>query len=513
MKNITFNQYIKRALLLGVLGIGTFSCSDLKDESIDKITDGSSIAPEQLLASAYQQMYVYPTNRDAFALNEHSTDELQGPTRGTDWDDNGAWRQIHEHTWGATHDHVVWSWDDFNKGHALANEVLNNPKSSTSVKAQASFVRAFFMYQIMDLFGKVPFKENGNLSVLTRSQAFDKIVADLEAALPNLADAPSTPSQAMVATKEAARALLAKLYLNKGVYQAAALAGPYTFASADMDKVISYCDAIINSGKFALSAKYFDNFATTNHLLSKELVFNFPYTAGTNPNPSHDNYAGNQRLVYPGLHYNQNPSGWNGFTTLADFYDSFESTDVRLGGQIIDKTKSGITNGFLIGQQYDATGKALTDRQGNPLVYTKSCPLNGANEVQGIRILKMQPDFVNPLNGDNDFGFIRYADILLMKAEALLRKSNAAAGLVLVNEVRVARGLQPATTLTEASLLAERGHELYFEGWRRNDLIRFNKFNDPVINRTTATAATRRLFPIPQKEIEVNPLLTQNEGY
>ncbi|WP_304237058.1 RagB/SusD family nutrient uptake outer membrane protein [Jiulongibacter sediminis] len=503
---------------MGCLTLASYSCTDLQDVALDKVIDGSSISPQQLLASAYGRMYVYASNRDAFALNEHSTDELQGPTRGTDWDDNGQWRQIHEHTWGATHDFVVTSWDDFNLGHALANEVLNNPNSSQQVRAEALFVRSFFIYQIMDLFGQVPFNEvDGSglvqSSVLSRAEAFDRVVTDLETALPSLESAPAAPSQNIKATKEAAQALLAKLYLNKAVYTNGSPAGPFTFNAADMDQVIANCDAIINSGKFSLSENYFDNWDPQNHLKSKELVFNFPYTAGVNPNPNKDNYAGNQRMVYPGLHYNQNPSGWNGFTTLADFYNSFEDDDARLGGEVIDPTVSGITNGFLVGQQKGLNGVDLTDRQGNPLVYTPDCPLNGANERQGIRILKVQPDFNNPINGDNDFAFIRYADVLLMKAEALLRKGNASEGLTIVNQVRAARGLAAASALTEASLLAERGHEFYFEGWRRNDLIRFDKFNDPVINRSSASPVTRRLFPIPQKEIEINPNLTQNDGY
>jgi starch-binding outer membrane protein, SusD/RagB family len=85
--------------------------------------------------------------------------------------------------------------------------------------------------------------------------------------------------------------------------------------------------------------------------------------------------------------------------------------------------------------------------------------------------------------------------------------------MILVNQVRKARGLADLATLTETNLLAERGHELYYEGWRRNDLIRFGKFNNPVINRATASPLTRRLFPIPQKELAINPLLKQNEGY
>jgi starch-binding outer membrane protein, SusD/RagB family len=513
MKKVTISK-LSKFLVLGVLSTAMmFSCTDLKDEAIDSITDGTSVSPAQLLAAAYGRMYVYPSNRDAMALNEHSSDELQGPTRGTDWDDNGAWRQIHEHTWSPTHDHVVTAWDDYNKGHALANEVLANPKSSTAEKAQASFIRAFFIYQIMDLFGQVPFKDGETLSVLSRAQAFDKVVSAIEAAIPNLENAAATPAQTIVATKESAKAFLAKLYLNKGVYTAASVTATYAFAAADMDKVISNCDAVIAGGKFALTTDYFDNFATDNDVKSKELVFNIPYTAGVNPNPSKDNYGSNQRMVYSGTHYNQNPSGWNGFTTLADFYNSFEAGDKRKGGEKVDATKSGITKGFLVGQQYDKAGVALTDRQGTPLIFTPDCPLATANEKQGIRVLKVMPDFSNPIAGANDFGFIRYADVLLMKAEALFRKGDAAGAVAPVNLVRAARGLTALATVTEAALLAERGHELYFEGWRRNDLIRFGKFNNPVINRTTASPATKRVFPIPQKEIEINTLLKQNEGY
>jgi starch-binding outer membrane protein, SusD/RagB family len=517
MKKSSITQLLKNTMVMGVVTMGVFSCTKLEDVSLDKVTDGSSIPPAQLLASANSYMYIYPSNGSAMSMNEITTDEMQAPTRGTDWDDNGVWRQIHEHAWTPTNGNVVLAWDEFNKGHALANEVINNSNSSAKVKAQATFARAYYMYHIMDLFGKVPFKETvggqTTAKVLTRPEAFAKIVLDLEASIASLDEAGSTPVQSFTATKQAAQALLTKLYLNKGVYTNATLAGPYTFAAADMDKVISLSDAITASGKFAINKNYFDNFVTDNDQKSKELVFNIPYTGGVNPSPSADGYGSNQRMIYPGTHYNQNPSGWNGFTTLSDFYNSFEAGDLRTGGQIIDKSVSGITYGFLVGQQFDKTGAKLTDRQGKDLVFTIQCPLNGAVEKEGVRVIKYQPDFANPISGANDFGFIRYADILLMKAEALLRKGDAAAGLTIVNQIRTARGLKTLATLTEANLLAERGHELYNEGWRRNDLVRFNKFNDPVINRSAASPATRRIFPIPQKEVEINPQLTQNEGY
>jgi starch-binding outer membrane protein, SusD/RagB family len=512
MNKLSKNQFIFTGLLFSFLVLGTFSCTDLEDVSIDKVTDGSTIPPEQLLSAAYTLMYAHPTNDHSYALNEHPTDECQGPTRGTDWDDNGQWRQVHEQTWTPTHAFVVTVWDDYNKGHALANEVLYNSKSSVSVKAQASFLKAYYMYHIMDLYGQVPVKDEKSVgSVLSRAKAFDAITALLEAAIPNLAAAGATPSQKIVATKEAAQALLAKLYLNKGVYSAAAVSATYTFAAADMDKVIANCDAIISSGKFALAAKYFDNFAVANDVKSKELVFNFPYTPGSNPIPAY--YGGNQRLCYPGAHYNQNPSGWNGFTTLADFYSKFEAGDQRKGGGIWNAAKSGVTQGFMVGQQFDDKGVKLKNRQGGDLIYTAECPLNGATEGQGIRMMKFEPDFDQPLAGGNDYAFIRYADVLLMKAEALLRKGDAAGAATLVNQVRTARGVAALTPITEANLLEERGRELYYEGWRRNDMIRFGKFNAPVTNRTATTPVTRQLYPIPQKEIEINPNLKQNAGY
>ena len=117
MKNTNFKTYINRALLLGALSAGTFSCSDLKDVALDKVTDASSIAPSQLLASAYNQLGgAFTDQANAYALHEHSTDEMQGPTRGTDWDDNGRWRNIHTHTWTGQSSDVVGAWDGLNKG-------------------------------------------------------------------------------------------------------------------------------------------------------------------------------------------------------------------------------------------------------------------------------------------------------------------------------------------------------------------------------------------------------------
>src|SRR5262249_38324937 len=137
--------------------------------------------------------------------------------------------------------------------------------------------------------------------------------------------------------------------------------------------------------------------------------------------------SGNVRYMwFCTLHYNNNPSGWNGFTTLSDFYDKFEATDERRGGDYTGVTDhSGLKVGFLVGQQFDQNGVALKDRVGHPLSFTREVKLKESDpntlEVTGIRVIKYPVDYNSGDNVDNDLVYFRYADVLLMKAEALLR--------------------------------------------------------------------------------------------
>jgi hypothetical protein len=403
-----------------------------------------------------------------------------------------------------------------NRGHALANEAINNAGGNQTIIAEATFLRAFYVFHIMDLFGQVPFKETTDgtttATVLTRAEASAKVISDLETIIPNLPAA--TAATAGKATKEAAQALLAKAYLNKAVYTSASPAGPFNFDAADMTKVVAACDAIINSGKYKLTTNYFENFTPDNSTKSTELVFVISNEKGQSLNSG----TTARSRFYMTTHYNHNPSGWNGFTTLADFYNRFDANDQRRGGtpaNIIDPTASGLRAGMLIGQQFDKDGNPLTDRQGSPLLFTAASPLIVTENVEntGVRVIKYSPDFTDIDAGGNDYVFLRYADVLMMKAEALLRSGNAAAGLTIMNQIRTARGVPAVASLTETNLLAERGRELYWEGWRRNDLVRFGQFNAPNETRPEASPASRNLFPIPQKELEINPTLTQNDGY
>jgi len=218
-----------------------------------------------------------------------------------------------------------------------------------------------------------------------------------------------------------------------------------------------------------------------------------------------------------------NPGGWNGFSTLSDFYDKFEAADVRRGAAYpltgIPNPGKRVNVGFLAGQQYNLTTDApLTDRTGAALSFTKEVKSieTGSNlEVTGIRVNKYGVDYTNDGSGnvDNDYVYYRYPDVLLMKAEALLRSGGSAStALDLINQIRNKRGASQLSSLTLDNVLDERGRELYWEEYRRQDLIRFGKFLQPWQEKASDDPKNL-LFPIPNQQLSVNPNLTKNPGY
>jgi hypothetical protein len=463
-----------------------------------------------LLEAAYQGLRLPYMDQSRFwAAQEHTSDEVIGPTRGPDWDDNGIWRTLHDHTWSAEHDFL---------GNTF-NELLQVVFSTTNIlafepgaqqAAEARFLRAFVMLSLVDGWGQVPFRQPGeNLlnppTVLSGSDAVDFIVSEVDAIM---GDLPDHGGVAYVANKDAARVLKMKALLNRGAYNNRQ--SP-SFDAADMTMVIQLADEIDGSGNYSYATNYFDNFAPNNDQISTENIF-------TGENKGGENSGNVRSRWFCTLHYNQNPSGWNGFTTIGDFYDKFDAADPRIGGS--DYTGqtdvSGIKVGFLVGQQYDQTGTALEDRKQNPLVFTKEVALKeeGDNlEVTGIRVIKYPIDYNSGDNADNDYVFFRYADVMLMKAEAILRGgSSGDAALDIVNGLRTARGATALGSIDLDGMLDERGFELYWEGHRRSDLIRFGKFLD-AWNEKPASGTERLLFPIPAQALAVNPNLTQNPGY
>ncbi|MBL7828117.1 MAG: RagB/SusD family nutrient uptake outer membrane protein [Saprospiraceae bacterium] len=501
-----------KAFFLMFLMAGAFACTDLEEtlnEDLSKATAeeylNANTDVASLLRGCYEGLRGYHSQDLMWAAQEHTSDECLGPTRGPDWDDNGVWRVLHDHTWTADHAFLANTFNNLLQTVFSTTNLLSF-NASAQQKAEARFLRAFVMFSVADGWNQVPFRQPGdNLlnapNVIKGGEAVDFIISELQAIINDLPDGPATK-----ANKNAARGLLMRCYLNKGTF--ADRSNP-SFPAGDMDQVIAYADQIINSGQYSLDNNYFDNFAPNNDQVSSENIFTGENIGG--------NSSGNIRSRwFCTLHYNQNPSGWNGFATLSDFYDSFEDTDVRKKSNYTGMTDvSGINAGFLVGQQFDQNGTALKDRKGNDLAFTREVSLveTGNNlEITGIRVIKYPIDYLSGDNANNDMVFIRYADVLLMKAEALLRKNDAAGALAIVNDVRSARGASALGSLTADILLAERGREFYWEAQRRTDLIRFGKYLD-AWQQKPASTSERLLFPIPANALAVNPNLEQNPGY
>lgn len=500
-----FNKLIALGLL-----VSFFSCSDLEESLNDTLTKQEAqdlISVDALISASYAGLRTPFQDQSQFwAAQQHTTDQTLGPTRGPDWDDNGIWRVLHDHTWTADHAFLANTFNGLLQVVFSTTNALDfNPTPAQA--AEARYLRAFVMYSIADGWNQVPFRQPGeNLlnapQVKKGSEAVDFVISELTAIINDLPDGPTNK-----ANKDAARVLLMKAYLNKGTM--ADRKNP-SFPAADMDKVIQFADAIIASNKYSLETNYFDNFAPNNDVVSSENIWTAENQGGTS--------SGNVRSRwFCTLHYNQNPSGWNGFATLSDFYNSFEDGDVRKGGSYTGMTDvSGIKAGFLIGQQYDQNGVALKDRKNNPLAFTPEVsPVETGNdlEITGIRVIKYPIDYVSGDNANNDYVYYRYADVLLMKAEALLRKGDSAGALAIVNQIRAARNASAMASLDADALLAERGREFYWEGERRSDMIRFGKFLQPFQGKPNASGPERLLFPIPATALAVNPNLEQNPGY
>jgi hypothetical protein len=503
-------------ILMAFLFFGIFSCSELNEEIRDTINEETALAEVEvsaLLTAVYEAHRTpYQDQSRFWAAQQHTTDETLGPTRGPDWDDNGIWRVLHQHTWDSDHSFLSNTFNELLEIVFNASVIIETfgDKATAQQIAEARFIRAFAMFSVLDGWGQVPFRDDlddfsKDPQVLSGNEAIDFIINETNTAMTNLPERSAV--QAYVANKDAARVLLIKAYLNKGTF--ADRSNP-SFPSEDMDQVITLSQQLVGSGNYSVSDNVFDNFAPNNDAISTELIY-------TNENRGGESSGNVRSRWFCTLHYNQNPSGWNGFTTIADFYDRFDANDERLGLSYDGVTDiSGIKVGMLEGQQFDEKGMALKDRSGAPLAFTKevSAVENGSNlEVTGVRVIKYPIDYDGGDNADNDYVFYRYSDVLLMKAEAHLRKGDEATALDLVNQIRSKRGFtQDLTALTLEDLLDERGFELYWEGHRRTDLIRFGKFLDAYSGKESS-GSERLLFPIPSGALASNPNFVQNPGY
>ncbi|RDC65132.1 RagB/SusD family nutrient uptake outer membrane protein [Adhaeribacter pallidiroseus] len=492
----TYNRYL---LLIGsAIGLSIVqSCTNLDEEVSDQIPQelyGKN--PEQLetlVGPLYGGLAGYFGNYHD--LNT-TTDEQIVPTRGGDWKDGDAWKRLYQHTWSPSTDDGRFNglWTFVYNNVTSINQQLANPAITTdkTIVAQLKTLRAFYHYIAMDNFGNVIIAEQlGGESPAQKSRP--EVYAYVEKELlANLPDLPETVGGAQYGrmNKYVAHMILAKMYLNAQVYT----------GTPQWAKAIEQCDLIISSGKFSLPANFLSTFSVTNET-SPEIILATPFDnskkGGMNIEMKTLHYA-NQ------LTYNLNQAPWNGFATLAEFYNSFEEKDVR-------------KKMWIVGPQFKADGSPLLD-DGVHLTFTPEIPqfempAGIVARSAGARSQKYEIQRNNSsADQDNDFVIFRLGDVILMRGEAHFRNGNTALALEDFNTIRTLRGVDPFTTLTEDMILAERGRELAWECHRRQDLIRFGKFTS-ARKFKDASPETRILFPIPQSQLSLNPNLKQNPGY
>ena len=508
-------KFIYKILFI-CMAISISSCTKLDEIIFDEAMDTSLIddpanAPG-LVNPAYANLRLLNEFWGTWGLQEATTDEAMFPTRGTDWYDNGIWQQDHLQTWSADHGHVGGAWNVILQGISRANTGIYYLKKFPSTPeiegyiVELRFLKAYYVYLCNDFYGQTPYREwdetdySAPPGVLNREEATQYVISELMEIIPLMKTKSQIPYGRV--TKTAAQTLLAKVYLNQEVY----------IGTSAWSNVISQCDAVINSGDYSITSDYWSQFQYDNPN-TEEAIFTFI---------RNDNYdlGGGGVWINFTLHYHQTfgnyTSLWNGGCITKTFWDSWENTDDADARKHDDRIRptTGLNQGFLVGQQYSVDSVALETRDGDPLIFVPEVNLTNASEAQGIRCIKYAPNpqTIRQFDAGNDFYAFRISDVYLMRAEAKFRSGDEGGALTDVNAIRSKRNATPRTALTLDDIYDERGYELFWEGKRRQDMIRFGHFTD-AISEKPVTPDYVRIFPIPQSALDVNPNLVQNPGY
>lgn len=512
------NIYILAAV--GLL-MSNQSCTKLDDTMHSAYTGSNFPVSEEQLVAVTGPVYTVARGYfdNYFNLQTAGADEVVIPTRGGDWFDGGQWRDMHFHTWSPEHNAVQNTWDWGYNAIGTCNRVLgvleDAPESDTKATtiSEIKTMRAWYYFLMMDLYGNIPlvttFDTGGELpSTTPRATVYDFIVQELEENLVNLNTEKSEATYGRP-TRWFAHALLAKVYLNAEVYS----------GTANWNKVVEHANAVINEGPYALENDFLAQFAPNNGSANTEPIFSIPYDAAR---------ATGNTLFNRVLHYahretfglSVNP--WNGWSAQPDYFDLFDDDDIR-------------KQQWLYGEQQNAQGNPLIyngmhiviDPYGYNLLPGSDFDIGGADDggrLAGARCIKYYPDSDHIGNdAGNDVVVMRLADVLLMKAEAILRgatNGTPAEALEAANRVRArAFPVNPEkhftmATLTKEAIYKERALEFTFELTRRTDMIRFGTWEDAMLFKPENTSETyKRIFPIPARARNNNTNLDQNPGY
>lgn len=474
------------------------------------------------------------TCRGIYDYNTLTTDEAMIPIRGGDWYDGGLWENMYKHTWNANDMYLYNVWKYLFKVIVLSNQSLSvidshkqllTAEQAENYKAEVRAVRALFYYYAMDMFGRIPivtaYDVKPNQVVQSeRSEVFKFIVKEFQEVAPQLADKHANKEGDYYGriTRPVVNFLLAKLALNAEIYadddwtDEKKLDGKDIFFTVNGNKLnawqtcVWYCDQLTQEG-YELETDYASNFSVHNEN-SKENIFTIPLDKNLYLNEYH--YLFRSRHYKHGGAYGG--SSENGTCATV--------STVKAYGYGTDHVDNRFKTNFYADTVF-VDGKKIYLDNGKPLVYMPlELKLNLSDspykQTAGARVGKYEVDRTAYSDGrqvDNDIVLFRYGDALLMKAEAKVR--NGEDGSIELNAIRD-RVSMPHVESTLNNILKERLLELVWEGWRRQDLIRFGKYTKaydqriPIENENTGFTT---VFPIPQKCLDLNKNLKQNKGY
>ncbi|RYF26479.1 MAG: RagB/SusD family nutrient uptake outer membrane protein [Flavobacteriales bacterium] len=542
--------YIKSLSVL-LLATTTISCSKLDVDIKSQYTSfpNSPAAAEAVSADVYNA-YRGAMGRDHWMAQTLSADEAVSVAMGSDWYDGGVYRDFHLHNWTADTGMLPGIWNSAMTGITSCNKVLalfNDDDSDNAAPIRA--MRAYYYFILMDNFGSAPIikglvEQQPDRS--SRAEICKFVESELVAVMDKLPTNVDVGTYGK-ATQYMAAALLAKVYLNWAVYNTPDVANYMpTMANEKLQRAVEMCDLVIQSGKFNLTDKFLTKFRPDNGPQIKDFIFVIPFDRDRQQGMSYSRFWIHRSAQ---KQFGDLPQSVGGtFRCLPSFLDKFnlpgdERNASYIGGKQFYWTNYAPTaNPFLIntskrGIDQDYTAADADVKFDWQMEFTRDITLrpNGAATLDvgndqkgrsmGYRSIKFYMDVnvtaAQNRSQSNDVPVFRYADVLLMKAEAILRGATSTSGetpLTLANQVRRYVNA-PSYTLqpTLDDLLDERAREFADESWRRNDLIRYGKFEDDWGFRNLYAAGFtqkfRRIFPVPTTVLNLNTNWRQNSGY
>lgn len=565
MKNIV-KIIISASLTMPIL----FSCNSwLEEKNYGNPTTKDMMSKEEnvvlLVGQAYADVKWLHDHWGYWGVASLTSDECLCPIRmpGEHWSDGGYWRNLNTHNWDPMANAFKNIWNTTISGAVLCNKLLSTLEANKSIMSESVYkqyvgefetLRTYYYYMLFDCFGRIPYKEkfeDKTEPLMSPQDVWSKLVTCLEKNAPNLPivnDANRATNYGRV-TQGFAYSLLARLYLNAESFGCTpdnvTLPSDIKISSVNdfYTAVVRCCDKIINSGSYKIEPDFFTNFKIDNSA-SKENIFvivengNGDFDARSNGSMSNK-----LRIEMLTMHYCQQKTydmiekPWNGFCARPSFIDRYAGSDVRGPGNEGKGTKNEKQWGWFLGPIYSSNGETLLkDENGDPAVIRKEIKsLDGALWGDGARMFKYEIDKDKKYQFcENDFVLFRYADVLWMKEEALLRGGSGSSSAQTEDfktmlrrafaydaDGEVAFKAAYPKALTLEGILDERGREFAWENIRRRDLIRFGKFNDPsYVEYITGTDDYRRWFPIPYSVLEKSvrdeqghAIWTQNPGY